>query len=656
MGKRKFLAFVLVSVSAFSAQANSIANGDFEKPLERNLWGGSFGAGPGSAGRSAVDPHSGKWCYRIHKECGPGGSQMIGRIPMEGIDTFEFSFWYKGSGTVAFSFACEDGKKDTPVLSGAGKPYRFYRVLPHSGGWKRWSHKMTLPPPYRRKGLLFRPQFQTYANNEPKTLLIDDLSLVAAKEDVKERSPEVSVRVEMPRKDFRYGPVDIKAPFSITYENGLVLRNGRPYFWVGNGCDLGSAQATPLGLWLAKVQGVSFVALESGMALGIKEESKTNALVYAKTRHNQVSWYREANRLGFLSEAPVTAGTFRWSPLKKYSLEHPGFAEHYYFLGHGLSADTGSRLGRDIVLANRLAFLESMGENANFICELGREPGPHPSNNRIKKAFREWSREKYGTLEKACKIWRRNFKSWDDVVPLHLDKDELSVGVSSVALRKHAKSEYPEFYLDWMRFLQEDTAKCMENEISDLRKAGVAVPIASDVRGHRHYEDGYAAYEPPLVKDKLDIFFLHYGHLPFVYNNSPWHLKTLLAQTAFPLMMCNYFRTNVENPLIDCENIVSVARLPGSNEEAMAKNDLASLHGNGWKIAFDAEDEGIEEKWFSPEFDDSKWGSVTVPGCWDEEEAYKGKRGIAWYRKTFVSNAKRQDYLDGSRRFYVYGR
>jgi hypothetical protein len=120
-------------------------------------------------------------------------------------------------------------------------------------------------------------------------------------------------------------------------------------------------------------------------------------------------------------------------------------------------------------------------------------------------------------------------------------------------------------------------------------------------------------------------------------------------------MMCNYFRTNVKTPMVDAEDIVSVASLPGSNMEAMEKNCLGALHGD-WKIAFDKNDKGGNEKWYDPAFNDSSWGSVKVPGCWDEQDAYKGKSGIAWYRKTFISKANKQDYLDGSRRFYIYGR
>jgi len=48
---------------------------------------------------------------------------------------------------------------------------------------------------------------------------------------------------------------------------------------------------------------------------------------------------------------------------------------------------------------------------------------------------------------------------------------------------------------------------------------------------------------------------------------------------------------------------------------------------------------------------------MSIPGCWDETEEFSGKSGWAWYRKTFVaSKADRQDYLDGSRRFYLYGK
>ena len=646
----------LVSVGTAVAADNVVVNGGFEEKLGRNFWGSPFGGGPGSVGRVQERPHAGAWCVQVRKDRGPGGAQLMGELPLGDLVTFEYSFWYRGAGTAAFSLAHLENGKVVPTKDGAGKPFCIRRSLPAAKDWTHWSYRMTLPPSYRLEGTVLRPQFQVWGGNVPSTLWLDDIEIRPAEVEKASAPPPVNVTVRMPKKTRAYAPIDVRDAVKVSYDGGLMRRDGKPYFWVGNGCDLGSAQATPIGLWLAKVQGVSFVALEGGHVLGLGETGPTNAVVTSGSCPQQYSWFREANRLGFLAEAPLTAGTFKWSPLKKYSEAHPDFAEAYYHRGHGLSADTRTKLGREIALASRLAFTQNANDDGNFILELGREPGPEPSNARCLRDFRAWCARKYGTLEKACAVWRRHFASWDEVTPIHLDKTELAAGVSMLSLRKFAKAEHPEFAWDWLAYLQEDTEISTRNEIDDLRAAGVRTPIALDVRGHRHYNDCYLGYEPEAIDRMLDVFFVHYGNHPYVYNDSPWHEKTLLDQTTFPLFMYSYFRTNVKHPIVNCEDIVSSAGLPGSNAEAMARNDLGQLHQTPWKFTIDERDEGLAAKWFVPGFDDAGWGEVRVPGAWDDQDAFRGKSGIGWYRKTFVSKANRNDWRDGSRRFYLYGK
>jgi glycosidase len=49
--------------------------------------------------------------------------------------------------------------------------------------------------------------------------------------------------------------------------------------------------------------------------------------------------------------------------------------------------------------------------------------------------------------------------------------------------------------------------------------------------------------------------------------------------------------------------------------------------GGPWRFARDEADVGLAEGWASPEFDDSAWGTKTVPGDWGDFD------GIGWYRR-----------------------
>ena len=56
---------------------------------------------------------------------------------------------------------------------------------------------------------------------------------------------------------------------------------------------------------------------------------------------------------------------------------------------------------------------------------------------------------------------------------------------------------------------------------------------------------------------------------------------------------------------------------------------IASLSGS-WKFSI-----GDDSKWANPEFNDSDWDQISVPGNW-EDQGYKDYNGYAWYRKNFT--------------------
>lgn len=65
--------------------------------------------------------------------------------------------------------------------------------------------------------------------------------------------------------------------------------------------------------------------------------------------------------------------------------------------------------------------------------------------------------------------------------------------------------------------------------------------------------------------------------------------------------------------------------------QARAENLYKEVQLSGfWKFSI-----GDDKEWAAPDFDDSDWDVLRVPGSW-EEQGYEGYNGYAWYRKKFV--------------------
>ena len=56
---------------------------------------------------------------QVRKDRGPGGAQLMGELPLGDLVTFEYSFWYRGEGTAAFSLAHLENGKVVPTKDGA---------------------------------------------------------------------------------------------------------------------------------------------------------------------------------------------------------------------------------------------------------------------------------------------------------------------------------------------------------------------------------------------------------------------------------------------------------------------------------------------------------------------------------------------------------
>ena len=358
------------------------------------------------------------------------------------------------------------------------------------------------------------------------------------------------------------------------------------------------------------------------------------------------SWFRENVRFGMLVECPSGSGKLaQQADARLIRDAHPAdFGEAVYERGHFLSVDPLVPIGRDIMLSRRRAWFDKIKGVGKAIAELNREPGPDPWNQRVRRDFRKWLQTKYGDLATLNRVWGQAYEDWSDVGPAHLPPKEGRYGrVQTKHLRFDAHEKNPARYYDWFLFMMDDTTASNRVETEDLRRHWPGM-VTCDARSHLHEQDGYAAYCPDLLEPLWDLMFIHQGWSPVRYGKGPYDESTLIRTTAFPLFCFNYYRTNLKKPIVSAENVVSRIGVPGSSIDAMTRNDIAKFHEGGWEFQLGE----------TP--DANAWQPIRVPGCWDEQPAWKLKSGTGWYRHRFkVPPQYLHDFEDGSRKFLLYG-
>lgn len=645
---------------ALPPSADLVANGSFE--AEGKDWGGNaFGEG---IGRLIFT----NGVSRLEMERGPGAVQLMQLCELGNAKAVRVAFRHRGYElAVAYQYyvpseTSPDGYET--VKNDAGGDLGDYIIVKGADDWTLFEHQITISKKvWKIPGTRLRLQFLVWGGNEPRAAEIDDVSLVVVEEKTKEEAKEeYGFRVERLPKTIPYGPIKPVVAVKAEIKDGLLLKNGRPSYWVGNGCSLGSELAGPVGMWLSKVQGVSALSIPSHFEWECSIEG-TNMIFSSKKSLQKpyIGQYREAERLGFLCDF-FANGDYEGSPMRKMAERHPQLKEFHNDFGHYMNFDAGNPIGRELQIGKRQGFFQyvddiSAGAEGLAVLELSREPGPHPTNERVRRGFREWAKQKYKTLDVANRVWKQKFASWDEVLPLHLRETDVTGYMERILYFRQMRRDYPELMWDWLAYMQDDSTLRIRDAFSDISRELPHMKKTIDVRGHNMEAPEYAAIDPERVDPLEDLFYIHFQWDPFTYHNEPYDRATVLYQASFPLFSYSFFRTNTKSPIIDSEDIISVARVPKGDDQTMNRNDIGQLHATPWKFRLETEaDEGMKNGWFKPEFDDAGWDNLAVGTCWDETEKYRSQSGVGWMRKKFIANARRLDWEDGSHQFFIYGK
>lgn len=645
MKKKLVMSVAGLCCAGVAVAANLLTNGDFADGFR--AWdGNSYAGGKGSVGAVCEGAFEDEKRFaKLVKSEGPGGVQMMQQVRLPKDAAFlRFSFRAKGCpSNVYVKFVQADGR--TPVLDSLGNPAQAKVVFEGASEWLEVTRTLKVPPAAQGQGGWVRVHFGILCGQVEQALSVDDVTLsVQEAEEPRPVRPLAFKFAPTPAADASYCPVEPLADYSLELKDGLILRCGEPHFWVGNGIDLGAGHATPVGLWLARLQGQEFAAITDGVDWNAKLDGDELTFSVGRIPAANVAWIREAERLGLLAQLTVTSRYFKWSNLRKFTKDHPDFADIHYDAGHYLSLDTGHPVGRRLLAEKRKGLLTQLKDDRRLVLELAREPGSEPGNRRVRASFAAWAKEKYGAIGAANAVWKTKYADWSQVAPPHLPENVLYSGgqVRKIELRDWALKNRLEMYYDWLAFVQEDTAKNLAGEVADVKAFAPAVPVGLDVRGHHSDSDGYMAYLPAAVDRIVDIFEIHDAYRPYYYNDAPYDLRALRVSSSFQLFKYNFFRANTTKPLWNAEDIVSTVASASSSPEAMAKNDLGHLMGEAWEFRKDG---------------DSEWDRIPVPAAWDALEKWKGYAGTAWYRRHFtVERRYADDYVDGSRKFYFFGK
>ncbi len=655
---KKILSTFLMSIVFMACSANILPDPGFEE-----IPSGWPQRTKGMTEFSEKETYSGKKSIRLFTDAQSNKvTQLFSRNILLNADKsqpcrFKFSFCHKGdNGTVYLRFYRKSDNKLTEVKSLTDKPVVARFSAKGSAEWNKAEYEFILSEEYFTEPIYVKVHFQLWgAAGKQMELYLDDVNLELLAAGQPEKTvPTKPTRLVMPPDHNNNATPMPKLSYEFGQKDGYLTKNGKPFYFTGN-YGTGGGQWALNTLWLARLFCNAMVTLDWSKNFLFKVDKKTEELVFSwQNSESAISAIREFTRNDIIIE--FDGGNYSYKKgFPQNLMDNYEFIRKIHAPGnHFYAFDHNTPEGRQLIYGDWASRFRFMKFFPLMTFEVWNELGYLPRHERIQIEFREFAEKKYGSLQETNRVWRRNFTSWDEVLPPHITKYPMNPAMTH-SYRQDMRNKFPEMYYDYLRFVQLDFIPGFKEMKKHFRTFSNA-PYSVDWRGHTSYSDGYATLDIDLLDEVIDINMLHTWINMYEYRNQPAEPEPVLRSITNGLLFHNFLRTNSDKPIINPEDIISHVESPGSDEKLMAENCLAQFP-NYWKFILEEDNGGIAKEYFKTDFDDSAWGKMSVPGCWDETKEYKGQKGFGWYRTNFkIPGNFKQDQLDGSRRFYLYGR
>ena len=642
-------------------EANLIQNGNFAE-----------GAGTRAASWNPGFFDGAKGSVEWKKDAGPDGAPVLHfaftppakgliqaentlfPLPRGGERKLRLTVRYQGSGMIQIRFFTKNEKGEMVLMrTAAGTGIKLDCVLPKSAEWRTLVMTRTLS-----EALLSQNAYgSAVIMHWPGSAALSVAGIALQLNHAPQQTPVKTMAVQINPPPSRAAPppadrIAPPAPYQYRIDGRTLRKNGKVHYFIGTLCS----EWTVNSLWLRGLLGYDYIAVHHGDGIRAVENSRKQVEIGFENRSYVYSYMSEVIRNGMLPQLCI-AQSYEYSPFYPLRKKHPEIGEFYITGNHSMSLDMLSETAGKLYESTFENDRNYFGTLPLFAYEILREPGYTPTHERPLKAFSAFARAKYGTLERANQAWGSRFRSWDEIGPTHLTQLKLALDWSArLAVLEHIYNSRPGNYYDWLEFLRGDFASGAAHVKQTLRRYFNA-PFTYDCRMQSHYFDGYAAVDPERAAEVNDILFCHTGYRYFYYGGRPADTSSVLLSILDSVLYHDYLAHNINRPIVNTENIITTVAASGSSAKAMEENCFGKFHGMArFKLVSRRGD--VDDAWFKPEFDDSSWTRIPVPGAWDETPEFKGKKGWGCYRFKFFmpSGVVRQSFLDSTVRYLIHGK
>ncbi len=450
------------------------------------------------------------------------------------------------------------------------------------------------------------------------------------KPEAKKTKIEIEDVVLPPYKNIR------KPPFFVEIKNGNFYRGQTPVFLFG------VESSGVLYPFLYKLLGIDFVCIQ---------DTYTNSFTFHchKEKGKWKVWWSSYPYLKTELKLLLTNGIMPYISFLEgcrgctptgipFSRDFPElFAEVGHFLNYSPLNPVGERLRWN----SRKSYLKDSLSYPVFAYELFNEVYYRCHDKYNLAIFRKEMEKKYKDINEANKVWGTKFSSFSEVIPPN-------PGHSVAFLINMPRGFSNMLYLDWMKVEEKIFGKYLEESHRKMKE--IAPDSYVTVQSHCNLTLDYrdcGVYPRYKVKGE-DIYGDEGGQFLFFQGK-----KEDLDEINYMLRSLVRYDT-VRNASPNKPIISEECCLFGRGREKVGKEEVVNLAGIYKFNSAKTLSEGEKKGWNKPDYDDSDWKEIKVPGLWGTQGF--PETTIGWYRKKFIVPAETKKKLKNGRRIYLQGK